>query len=119
MSIYNRSALGLAALVVTAVAGCNAQPSPAKPASTTLSATYGARTVKLTADSAAFVSSKDDTATLTLPGNTVVIEKDKVLLNGVKAADIPADAKLVKVDVVSGVLNVAADDGAKATVTMK
>jgi hypothetical protein len=115
--------LAAASLVAMVVPGCSAQQSPvivpAKTPATTLSATYGDRTVKLTADTAAFVSSKDDTATLTLPNNTVVIEKNQVLLNGVKTAEIPGEAKLVKVDVISGKLSVTADDGASTTAMMK
>src|SRR5690349_23307373 len=116
--VYSRSSLlTVGSLIAVAAAGCSAQQSPsaAKSPPTTFSATYGDRTVTLTADKTAFVSSHDDTATLTLPNNTVVIEKEQVLLNGVKAADIPADAKQVKVDVLSGALSVTADGGATTT----
>jgi hypothetical protein len=115
--LRNYRGLVASAIVVfafTAVSGCRPGTSQS-----TLSTTIGQRTVKAVIDSGAGITSKDDNAIVSFGTHTITVAKDQVLLDGAKVADIPADAKLVTVEVNAGVVKVKADDGAVATATMK
>ena len=90
------------ALIAT---GCKRKPSG--PSAITASALD--RDVKLSVVGAASVTSDQDAITCSLPGHLMVIEKERLLLDKVERAKVPATAKKFEIIGQDGMLTVTAD----------
>jgi hypothetical protein len=96
-------AFAMAALLATA-SGCSPKLSPA-----TLSTVVGGRQVRAVVDNPAFVSSEGGAAVITSGGRKLVVEKDRILLDGKEQVKLPAEAQKVDIEYVGGKLTVTAD----------
>jgi len=73
------------------------------------SAKMDRREVKFALDTGGGITASNDTATVTFGGGTVVVESDRVLLNGQEVTQIAADTKMVEVTYKSGLVTITAD----------
>ena len=100
--LRSSAALGM---LLAFVAGCGAK----SVGRSTITSTIGARTVKASVDGGGFISSEGTTATISCGAGKIVIEKDRVVLDGKELAKIPAAAAKIDVDYSNGALTVTAD----------
>jgi hypothetical protein len=67
------------------------------------------REVRYSADRSGSIKTKETDATIRFPEGTVVVEKERVLVNEQEAAKLPAGAKVVAIDLTAGLLTITAD----------
>ena len=90
------------------LSGCSSRG----PGRSMLGTTFGTREVKASVDGPGFISSQGEAAVISFKGGKLIVEKEKVLLNGKELAKVPANAAKVEIDFTAGTLTVTAD-GAK------
>jgi hypothetical protein len=95
----------LVVLILPLVCGCRQQAT----VRSNLSIDVGGRRVKATLDRSARISTDKDSAVINFEGRTLVIEKDKVVLDGTRQAQLPPAAKTVEVTYIDDKLSVTAD----------
>src|SRR6185295_14777655 len=101
----------LAFVAVACVEACQKKAS----GSSTLTTTVAGRKIQAVIDGPGFIHPEDNGATVSFPSHKVVVETERVLLDGAEVSQIPADAKEVDINVKAGVLTVSADGKAMAT----
>ena len=79
----------------------------------------GARTITADLDGTGFITSDDKVATMHFSGRTLVIENERVLLDGKELAQLPAAATKVEVDYSAGTLTVTADGANMLTTDLR
>jgi hypothetical protein len=89
---------------------CTASGSQAQPAGNSiLTATVAGRDVRAVIDGPAFIQPQADTAIVSTSSHKITVERERVLLDGTKLAQLHAAATTVEVTVASGQLTIAAD----------
>jgi hypothetical protein len=99
------SLIALACCALFAVAGCK----PKTVGTSSIFAGNGDRSVNVTAEGPAFVSSQSDRLIVTLRKHELVIEKERLLLDKKESGKVPADAKKFEVNFTGGTLTVSAE----------
>ena len=83
--------------------------------SSILTATVAGREIRAVIDGPAFIHPQAESAVVATRANKITIERERVLLDGVELAKLPAAAMKVEVTVAAGQLSVAADGAAVTT----
>jgi hypothetical protein len=99
--------VGVALLL--ALPGCGNKPGAGR---STLTSEVGGRVVVAIIDGPAFISSEGDTAVVSFGPHKLVVEKERILLDGQEQAKVPTGAKKVEVKHVAGKLTATADGAA-------
>lgn len=76
----------------------------------TATAHVGGRTITATVEGSVSVQGDNSKATVTLGSHSLVVERERLLVDGKERAKIPADAKTIRIQFSKNVLHVRADD---------
>ena len=105
LRVIGPRALRLAILLAVGLAGCEVKTVR----STNATATVGSREVRFSSDGKGGIRGTNKSATVMYDSGEVVVEKDRLLVNGKEVAKLAAEAKIVSVDYAEGTLTITAD----------
>jgi hypothetical protein len=88
------------------VAGCHPRSRASR---SVLSTTVQGRDIVATIEGPGSVSPRENSATVQFAGKRLVIEKERILLDGTVKVTVPADTRKIEVEFIGGKLTIAAD----------
>ena len=104
-TLYRLTVVVMVLNLLPVISGCESKPT----GKSVLETTVEGRRVRATVEGAGFISGHDGVVEITCLGGKVVVETERVLLEGKELAKIPAEAKLVEVAYAGKTLTVTAE----------